>query len=221
MKTAEDIYDEYKIMPSLQLHQLRVAAVGKLICESFKEAVDQRTVVSACLFHDMGNILKFDLAVFPEFLEPQGLSYWQSVKADYEKKYGTDQHAATLQIARELGLSDFTITCIDAVAFSKAEKTLAEGSWEEKICEYADTRVGPRGVLPMVERLEEGRKRYLDRQVKTGVNVPQDRFDQLLEVERKMEQQIFSHASVRPEAIIDESIDPMIRELRNYPVDET
>ena len=41
-------------MPGLQLHQLRVAAVGKLICEHLKKPVRTKDVVVACLFHDMG-----------------------------------------------------------------------------------------------------------------------------------------------------------------------
>ena len=33
MRSTRDIYDEYRIPPWLQLHQLRVAAVGKMVCE--------------------------------------------------------------------------------------------------------------------------------------------------------------------------------------------
>ena len=54
----------------------------------------------------MGNIIKSDLTVFPEFREPEGLDYWQNVKDDYVKKYGTDHHAANAIIAREIGLVD-------------------------------------------------------------------------------------------------------------------
>src|SRR3989344_4139901 len=159
MRTLRQIYTEYKIMPSLQLHQLRVASVAKLICGSFTKPVNEKEVVLACLFHDMGNILKFDLTVFPEFVEPEGLKYWQKVQEEYRAKYGSDQHEASLKIARGLGLSDAVLLCIDSVAFSKAERTFAEGSWEQKICEYADTRVSPSGVLSLRDRLEEGRKR--------------------------------------------------------------
>ena len=82
MRTPREIYAEFKIMPNLQLHQLRVAAVGKLISEHFTVPVNVRDVVLACLFHDMGNILKFDLTQFPEFREPQGILYWEEVKKE-------------------------------------------------------------------------------------------------------------------------------------------
>jgi len=86
MKSPKEIYREYRLMPSLSLHQLRVAAVAKLICDSFKERIDTNNVVLACLYHDMGNIIKFDLNYFPEFTKPEGLEYWQKIKEDYIKK---------------------------------------------------------------------------------------------------------------------------------------
>lgn len=218
MKTAQDIYEEYKIIPSLQLHQLRVAVVAKLICDNFKQPVDTRNIILACLFHDMGNILKFDLGKFPEFLEPQGLEYWQEVKEEFRREYGEDQHEASVRIARELGLPEFAVTCIAAVAFSKAETTLQHGSWEEKICEYADTRVGPHGILPLSERLEEGRKRYEDRAVNSGVTESRERFDALVKVVREIERQIAELSAIPLTDISDERVAPIVAELRKHPV---
>src|SRR3989344_5728607 len=150
MRTAQEIYTAYKIMPSLQLHQLRVAAVGKLICEHLKNPVRTEDVVVACLFHDMGNIVKFELGYLPEFLEPEGLAYWQNVQREYKQKYsGADQHAANEAIARELGLSEEVISCIAAVSFSKVGEVLRSESFEKKVCKYADSRVGPDGVLSL------------------------------------------------------------------------
>ena len=82
MKISE-IYRKYRIPPQLQLHQLRVASIAKYICDNLKVPVDIEEVVSADLLHDMGNIIKFDLSLFPEYLEPEGLEYWQGVKNDF------------------------------------------------------------------------------------------------------------------------------------------
>src|SRR3989344_8037906 len=166
MKTARQLYTEYKIMPSLQLHQLRVAAVGKLVCDNFTPpaggAINTHDITLACLFHDMGNIIKSELSYFPEFLEPQGLVYWQGVKDEYVKKYGADHHAANSAIARDIRLPENVCTLIDSLGFSKLEEVLKDPSLERKVCEYADLRVGPYGVLPLIERLLEGRRRYLE-----------------------------------------------------------
>lgn len=221
MRTVREIYEAYRIMPNLQLHQLRVTAVAKQVCEHFKEPIDTHTVILAALFHDMGNIIKFDFSVFPEFLEPKGREYWQGVKDEYVKKYSADHHAANLAIAKEIGLSEKVQMCIDSVAISKIEDTLANGSWEQKICEYADTRVGPHGVLPLKERFLEGRRRYLmyhGAQDEPGIAAPQDKFDVLLQTEKEMEKRILDKTSLTPGDITDESIAPSIEELRNYSV---
>ena len=67
--TILEIYEKYKIMPQLQEHQLRVASVAKTICDHLLVPVHTDHVVSVCLLHDMGNILKFDLQKFPQFGE--------------------------------------------------------------------------------------------------------------------------------------------------------
>ena len=42
MRKILDIYDEYKIMPNLQEHMLRVAAVASLICDNFDEVLPKK-----------------------------------------------------------------------------------------------------------------------------------------------------------------------------------
>ena len=86
----QKIYDDYKIMPQLQLHQLRVAGVASIIVDNFQEKLDKDAIVSAALLHDMGNIIKFNLNFFPDALEPEGLDHWQSVKDEFILKYGPD-----------------------------------------------------------------------------------------------------------------------------------
>ena len=41
MKKITEIYKEYKIMPNLQMHQYRVAAVAMQICESLNIKIDE------------------------------------------------------------------------------------------------------------------------------------------------------------------------------------
>ncbi len=107
------MYEKYHIMPALQLHQLRVAGVAAYISVNFidKQSIDTNEIILACLLHDMGNILKFSLDRFPEFLEPQGRDYWQKVQDEYRMKYGNDEHEATKQIVREImtGLSSYKV----------------------------------------------------------------------------------------------------------------
>lgn len=215
MKTAAQIYEQYDIMPSLRLHQLRVAAVGKLVCDNFKKPVKTGDVVLACLFHDMGNVIKMDLTSFPEFLEPEGLDYWKNVKAEFVKKYGDNAHKANIAIAREIGLPPAVVVLIDGISFSNIENIVVDASLEQKISEYADDRVGPHGVLSLSERLAEARARYIE-SGKTYYTV--EGFERLSEFVYMLEEQIFAEAKIRPEDINDAAVAPSVEELRNYPV---
>jgi len=222
MKTPREIYAAYNIMPALQTHQLRVAAVGKLICDNFTQPVGKNDVILACLFHDMGNIVKFKLGQIPEFLEPEGLAYWENVQREYKLKYGgADQHAVNEAIARELGLSEEVISYIAAVSFSKVGEVVKSASFEKKICEYSDSRVGPHGVLSLDERLRDGRTRYLNRidaAQQDGVAAPADTFEELMRLEYELEEQIFTVADITAEAITDAAVAPLIEELWEYTV---
>ena len=204
-------------MPDLQLHQLRVAAVAKMICSDFHEPINERNIILACLFHDMGNILKFDFTILPEFLQPEGLAYWQKVKTKFEEAYGLDEHRATSIIAREIGLPEEAVVLIEGMGFSKMQDILHQDShFEIKIVEYGDNRVSPHGVVSIAERFDEGRQRYARRFPSTPEAI--EHYRTLTEAGEGIERQIFSHTSIRPEDINDDSTVPLIEELWEYPV---
>jgi len=59
-RSVWEIYTAYTVLPSLQLHMLRVAAVAKVICDNWIwEDFDKEATMTSCFLHDMGNILKF------------------------------------------------------------------------------------------------------------------------------------------------------------------
>ena len=198
-----EIYAKYKIMPTLQQHQIRVASVAKMICDSLSAPINSDGVITACLFHDMGNIIKFDLDYFPEFTQPEGLEYWQSVKDEYVKKYGADEHLATEIICKEIGFPEVELSYLDAIGFWRATKTLESDSLEKKICCYADQRVGPFGVLSIEGRLADGRKRYENKK-HSAFDIEQ--FAITSQALRDLEKQIFSQSLITPESITDETI---------------
>ena len=216
MRIAQDIYTEYKIMPSLQLHQLRVAAVAKLLCEHFKEPVKERVVVLACLFHDMGNIIKSDLGYFPEFVEPEGREYWEKVKADFVEKYGGNHHQANVVIAKEIHLPAASVAFINGIGFSKLAEVVADLSWERKIVQYADLRVGPHSVLLLKERLQEGRKRYTATRTERPYYEFDEEFERLARAAEELETQITAQVAITPESIHEAAVQGSFKELRNY-----
>ena len=207
MKKILGIYNEYKIMPNLQMHQLRVASVASLLCDSIG-GLDKESVITACLFHDMGNIVKFYLPYFPQLLEPEGLAYWQNIKDEYIKKYGSDEHKVTEIIAREIKMPEKAYSYLSGIGFSKAPDTLQDNVFERKICCYADQRVAPFSVVSLQERIDEGHRRYAGTKEKTT---------EYLELASKLfelEKQIFAKSTLKPSDITDESIAPIIERLK-------
>src|SRR5690349_15107166 len=128
-------------MSQLQEHQLRVAAVGEMIAQSFKGSVSKHDVTTACLLHDMGNIVKFNLkqtqSLFPEDFEGKDISYWEQVKQEFINKYGTGSHNVTMKIVDELGVGPRIKELVGSVGFSQGIKNAATDDFEKKICSYA------------------------------------------------------------------------------------
>ena len=211
MRNIQDIYEVYKIMPNLALHQKRVAAVAKTLTDALQ--IESTHVISACLLHDMGNMLKFRLQDFPEFLEPQGLEYWRQVQEQMFARYGRDEHAATIAIAEELAVSSQTMNCLRSVGFSRSIENLS-APLAHQICAYADMRVGPYGVISLTERFEDGRKRYAHRTDRKLLE--QERIEALYQAAYDIENNIFSSLRIRPSDITDSTIQQTISELSTY-----
>lgn len=211
-----DIYRDYKIMPPLQLHQLRVAAVASQVCDNLTAEVDREAVIKACLLHDMANIIKFNLdkPLFAEHTQAD-LDYWKTVQQEFIDKYGHDEHKASIEIARRLGVDDKVLDYIESVDFGKALQNKDRPELEPKICDNADLRVAPHGVVSLEERLEEGRKRYKDKIEKW---VRPEEQESLYVACRNIQAQIFAHCKITPADITDQSIAPIIEQLKSYTI---
>ena len=210
-KTISEIYTEYKIMPLLQEHMLRVAGVASMICDNINESLPKEEIITACLLHDMGNIIKSNFEFLPESLEPHGRAYWQKVKDDYIKKYGPNDHHANVQILKELNLSASIIDMVDKIQFSCLCKHRDENDMSMKIVAYADSRVSPYGIVSYEERMDEAETRYKLK------NILEERErTRLIECGKDTERQIFAKCIIKPEDINDTTAAPIISKLRDF-----
>jgi hypothetical protein len=208
-----EIYRKYQILPNLQLHHFRVTAVAKLIAQNSTIELDIDSIIRACLLHDMGNIVKFNLGLFPENLQPQGLLYWQAVKDDLIARYGKDEHLVALSIAKEVGVSSRVLQLIQAVNFASSE-IIAEGDdLAQKICLYSDQRVSPYGVLPLVDRIRQGRERFRRNKPELAKNEKAGAYENLVNQLLIIERQIFDDNRIKPSGITDQTIVNLIPEL--------
>jgi putative nucleotidyltransferase with HDIG domain len=210
-----EVYKKYKIPGMLQLHQLRVTAVASQICESLTTPVDKKSLIKACLLHDMGNIIKFEFNYPDEFYTPEGRDYWRNVQAEYFKDYGRDEHAASIEIARKLGSNQKILKVIDSIGFSKIKDSHHLGSIEMKLAEYADMRAGPKGIFSIDERMADGQKRYQHRK---NYFLKEDERKDIATALHEMEDEIFSKSKLKPSDITDESVAPLIEQLKSYEI---
>lgn len=155
-----DIYAQYDIMPTLALHQLRVAAVAHIICERSRVPLPRTHIISACLLHDMGNIIKFDLDHIPQGLAIGDVGHWKEVQRRYKETYGEDEHVATLAIARCCGVSQETLRILEGIGTSYAQHAYEGHDTAVLVATYSDFRVTPTAVVSLEERITDLLARY-------------------------------------------------------------
>lgn len=153
---VKQIYEQYVIPPNLQKHMLRVAALSTILTESWKkEKLDRESVVIACVFHDMANIIKFNFNKPSLFKEEEGqANYWRKVQTIVMQKYGNNVHSATLRICQEIGLSKKVLGIIEKLDWDNTLKILEQQDYESAIPIYCDMRIGPHGIMSLLDRIE-------------------------------------------------------------------
>lgn len=213
--TIGEVYQRYEVMPNLAEHMFRVTAVAETIGHHLLSAplpegalpftqTDLDDVVTACLLHDLGNMAKFKLEYFPEFVEPQGLAYWLKIQQRFWQNYGKNAHQATLQMLGELGVSGRVKELVDAVSFNKAKQNQTSPDYARKLCAYADMRVGPHGIVSLDGRFVDGNTRYAP----DGKVGP---FTYAMSAcLRNIERQLFAVIALQPEDITDQKIAPLL-----------
>jgi len=153
---VRELYDKYNIPPNLQKHMLRVAALSQILVENWKDkTLNKTSIVFACLFHDMANIIKFDFDKTPLFKEEKKqTNYWESIQKEMICKYGKNIHNATLQICQEISLSEKILYLIEKLEWNNSLDVIKQNDFESMICIYCDMRVGPFGILSIHERIQ-------------------------------------------------------------------
>jgi hypothetical protein len=150
----KQIYEKYLIPENLQEHMLRVAALLQVIWENWQgKEIHQEELVLAGTLHDLANIIKFNFDT-PLFDTPvEVLAKQKQIQTHIIEKYGRDIHGATMAIAKETGANQLVLDLIENMEWELAAGFRAKGEVEKILPIYADMRIGPNGILPILERL--------------------------------------------------------------------
>lgn len=214
MQNILDVYERYHIMPSLREHMLRVAAVASLICDHWQgEEIDKQSIAMACLLHDVGNIIKFRFNL-PEDEHNPDIGHWRTVRQEFIDKYGTNEHHATLEIAKELGQSETVLSYIDGVGHDKFGEQIPLGDMGIKIVNYADTRVAPQGVVSYQARMDDVLVRYRTHPQFIG----EAAHAEMVSYGYQVEAQIFEQVDIKPEDVTNEAIATIVEKLKQHQV---
>lgn len=110
-----EVYKKFGTPPNLKEHMIRVCGIVSLLENNWKgEQVDWILTKKIALLHDLGNVVRFDLDSYSEFLgnEQKNVEKWKVIQDEVIKKYGTDDHEATQKMLNEIGLEQDAIETI-------------------------------------------------------------------------------------------------------------
>jgi len=181
-----EIYKKFEIPPNLVEHMLTVARVVSSIKKHWAaEDIDWILLKHSALLHDIGNIVKFRFNENPELIgkESVDIKHWKRVQKHIIDNYGTDDHIATGNMLKEIGVTGKLWDVIQNKSFSNAVEVAKGDDWYTKILLYADMRVMPFGVATLEDRLADVQNRmpqYVNR----------SDFGDLLDAARNIEKQI-------------------------------
>jgi len=215
--TINEVYQNYQIIPILQLHQLRVASVGLKISQYFNQ-IDDQIITTSCLLHDMGNILKidFDSPLSVQTLTENERNEYRKIKLKTQEKYGDDEHLATLKILKEIGVKPEVYQLIEAMCFTQIINTdFLSSPLEHQICEYADMRVDPFSIVSLTARLEDLEQRYQQRHPTAQNKQNRLKFAQLM---KSVEKQIFAQIELKPSMITESNLNDTIEHLKKFEI---
>lgn len=155
-----DIYKKYDIIDNLAEHMLRTAGVGYFVASNWKEkGVDVNLTTAACLLHDVGNLVKFDLD--NPIVEIDDPEKWRRIQKKYWDKYGKNTHDVTIQIIEELGREDVVgVIEEEGEVYGKSVEVIKGASLPTQFLLYSDVRVMPHGVTGMQDRIDDLQARY-------------------------------------------------------------
>ena len=206
-----EIYAIYDIPFPLQQHMIRVASVCVYIGEHrCHKPIDKKSVVTAALLHDLGNIVKMDFSLHPEGYG-HSMDYRQQKKQWVIEKYWSCCDQVTIAWCRELDIDEQVIDIILHMGIESYQHH--PWSWERQIVRYADMRVDPRWITSMEQRMRDGHKRYAPLG-KDWTKEPV--WSTLMEHAYAQEQLLFSWTALAPEMITELSTKLIQEHLRHF-----
>jgi len=206
---VNQIYIHYMTPQNLQTHMLRTTSLAKVLLEFWKGVeLDKNAIIQACLFHDIAKPMKFDLAKQAQYsTSEEDINKLAQLQNRIKNNYGEVEHHATVMICKEIGLSDAAINFVDNLEWSYIPRLLEANDISSLIPIYCDMRIGPKGVLPLQERLREIKER-----------VGGDDYEDNVRNGKLLEPKITENVAIDVNAISTDQLDANFDSLLNFEI---
>lgn len=216
-RTIKDIYEHYHVPPNLALHMYRVAALGAYLAESLTDPMKVRRdfLITGCLLHDIGNIVKFDMGHVHDAFIQDHIEYYKQVQKEVFNRYGSDENMATVHIAQEVIKDKELLSLLGMTGLAKIQFAHETDDMTVKLFRYADERISPDGVVTVEERYDDIAKRYAGRD--HPLNNAQY-LKQRKKLVKEIEEQIQSQCTIDLQKVSDIDIEQYIEMLHDYKI---
>jgi len=226
----KQIYQHYFIPDNLAEHMLQTAALGKIICENWKEdstntnlTLNKDLIITTLLVHDLGNLVKFNLKQpvgyqckeHQKLFQGDNLKFWQTKQQEMIKRYSPNASLANLQILKELNLIKSAKLLKNHTFEHINQLILQTGHWQEKIISYCDLRFTPTGLDSVTNRIKDLKIRY---KASDSTWKNKDIVKQRLTNSLTLEQQINSQTKIDITQVKTVEINDNIIQLQNYSI---
>jgi len=200
------IYSKYKTLPNLQLHMLRVGALAQIITNNWVgEIIDKESIIKTCLLHDIAKPINFDMTNQKQYIKDDNeLIEIEECNNFLISNYGVEEHPALEMIGKEIGVSEKSLELLKNLEWHYIKKLLANNDIESLIPIYADMRISPNGIVSIIDRVEDLKKR-------TGKEN-----NQQFEYIQKLESLINENTKANLYQITNQEINIMIKNFKNY-----
>ncbi len=218
MRTIQEIYIQYKIPPPLMHHLYRVTAYALYLADHLVPNIqlNRDFITKSCLFHDIGNIIKFDFR--PDRLieiAAQDEVKWRQIQEEFIMKYGSDENIAVNKIVAEIALDENVQKLLRQTGMEKIRYALATNEWSIKLIRIADEHISPQGVVTMRQRYADVLARYQGRKHHLA---DKKENEERLALALELEKQIQSKCTVDLQNISNLDIEPYVERLGEYEI---
>lgn len=211
--TTSEIFERYQLPELLQIHLWRTASLMEYLLKQWRgPKLNHQLLIETMLLHDLGNLVKFDLTNTAPImlLPPPELEKYRSLQAIWHQKYGTQVDAVTVQLINELKLVNGP--AIRQIILTHSDSTLpttvTNQDWSQKLCDYADFRIAPHGLVTLQERFADLAKRYAGRTNDWNTTA---KVSAKLALFQSIETQLQAHLAVGLNAITTSDLEPLSR----------